>query len=442
MTTNSDRDLVSFGPFTHGVNNRLEDHEIGQDRLRQAVNVRLRDSGLLERRSGFEAYRAAAVKTHSLYPVPDHGIVFVDGTHLVLRNPDAGTEAVLRSDMNANQPVAYVTLPGGDVYFSDGYVNGRISGGELLPWGIAPPAGVPVLSSITGALPAGRYQVALVFVDASGEESGAGLGAEIQVTTGKGIRIAGIPAPTTEGVTGVVVYVSPANGEILYRAITLPLGVTQFDYITASATGRALKTRHITPPPAGRVLAYSAGRIYIGDGPIVWYTEPLQYGRCRKSSNFLLFPGDVSILAGVRDGLYAAADKTYWMSGTDPQAFSQTVVLEFGAAPRSLTALPEPDTWMWYSDRGMVQAGAGGAIREIQSGELFLDAAKAGASIYMEEEGIKQIVSVTQPEQMNDVAVSGSFIEMEVRRSGKRRLPLEAAMVATSTFEMEVIHPL
>jgi len=438
MTANSDSGMQTYGPFTRGVNNRLQDHEISNDRLRQAVNVRLRDTGLVERRSGYALHRAAAVKTHSGYTVPDFGLVFVDGHSMILRNPDTGSESVLRTDMAANQPVAYVTPPGGIVYYSDGAVTGRIAAGEDQPWGIAPPSGVPALSAITGALPPGRYQVALTYIDLGGEESGSGLTAELTVTANHGIRIAGIPAPVTVGVSKVALYVSTANGEMLYHAADLALGVTQFDYITASATGRALKTRYITPPPAGRVLAYSGGRIYIADGPIVWYTEPIQYGRCRKASSFLQFPADVSIMSGVAGGLYVASDKTYWLAGTDPQTFTSKIVLEFGAAPHTLTALPEPDTWMWYSDRGMVQAGPGGAIKELQHAELFLDAANTGASLYMEEEGIKQIVSVTQPKNIAAVAASSSYVDMEVRRSGTRRLPLQSAVAASSAVDMEI----
>jgi len=418
LTQSDEQPLVEFGPFTKGVNNRLQDHELTGDRLRQGVNLRLRDTGRLERRSGFSQVRAAVSKTHSLYTLPDYGLLFVDGTELVRYDPDTGSALILRGDMSPSAPVGYTTPPGGDVYYSDGRVTGRVLQGQNTPWGIAPPSGVPTLTPITGALPEGRYQVAFTYIDASGEESGAGLASSVQISAGYGIRVTGIEPPTTPGVTTLAVYISPPNGEVFYHAADLSTSATQFDYLTPSATGRALRTQFITPPPPGNVLAYCAGRIYIANGNTVWYTEPLQYGRCRRASNFLLFPKHVTLMAGVKDGLYVAADQTYFLDGTDPSAMAPRVVLPFGAAFGSLAAIPKPDTWTWYSDRGIVQATTGGQVKELQADELFLDAATFGASLYMEEQGVKQIISVTKPQGIAAVAAASSFVEMEVRRKG------------------------
>lgn len=440
MTDNADKDLVGYGPFVKGVNNRLQDHELPDDRLRQGVNVRLSDAGLVKRRSGFSLYRAAVTKTHSLFSAGNYGLAFVDGSLLVLRDPSSGVESVLRSDMSPALPVAYVSPPNGRTYYSDGLVTGCLVDGQDEPWGIAPPSLALALTPITGALPPGRYQVALTYIDGQGEESGAGLVAQIVTTAGQGFRISNIAAPTTPGVQRIAIYVSPANGELLYLAAEVTLGTTSFDYITASATGRVLKTMHVTPPPAGTVLAYCGGRLYIADGPIVWYTEPLQYGRCRRASSFLMFPSDVSIMAGVKDGLWVAADQTYWLAGTDPAAFSPSVALPFGAAKGSLAKLPDDpgERWAWRSDRGLVRATTGGQIEELQSGELALDAASFGATLYMEEDGSGQLVSVNQPQGLGDVAAAQSYVDMEVRRSGKRPFPLESVVAAQSLIQFDI----
>lgn len=413
----ADRDLVTFGPFTKGVTNLSEDHELTPDQLRQGVNLLLRDSGRIQRRKGFSLERAAQVEMHSAFGIED-GILFVDGTNLILYDPVGKTERVFRSDAQRTAPLAYVNVPGYGTYYSDGVITGRVSAGQNLPWGTPPPSGLPVVSSTVGALYPGRYQIAFTYLTATGEESGAGLTQVIDIGEGQGMIISS-SAVFAEGAVQLAVYVSPPNGELLYLAGTLAPG-DSLAYITGAATGRVLRTRNLVPPPAGRALGYLAGRIYIADGNILWYTEPLQLNLCRKASNFLLFPGEIKIVAGARDGLYVVADDTHWLPGTDPAAFADAKIIPGSAAKGSLAPFSdEADTWIWFSDFGIVKAGPGGQVQQLQSAYLTTAPGDTGASLFMDDDGTKQIVSISTPRpgELNSGSVASTYLDMEVRRA-------------------------
>lgn len=411
-----DRDLAVFGPFTKGVNNRLSDAALGGDMLRQAVNCYLDDAGRLRRRAG-HARVESATDGHSLY-AGDEGIFFVDGAALRSYNAEADTVASLRADLTSAARMAWLEA-NGEVYYSNGHQRGKIRDGALREWGVEVPSGLPALTAGAGVLPPGRYEVLCTFSNDEGEESGAGRSTGITLATDGAIQASVLPQPTSAEVVAINVYLTPTNGAgVFYRVASVAVGTASVT-ITSFDPTKELKTQFMVPPPAGNVLAYAGGRIFVADGKIVWYTEPYALGRCAVQRSFILFKDDVTLMAGTKNGLYIAAGKTYFMSAADPATAELDVRLPYGAAFGSLAPMPtyaEADAkWTWRSDRGQVIADENGKVTNLQDAQLVLDPCDTGASALIEVDGMKQIVSLGVP-KADSAAEARDFVEMEVRR--------------------------
>lgn len=411
-----DRDLAVFGPFVKGVNNRLSDAAMGSDMLRQAVNAYLDDAGRLSRRDGYGKLQNGTA-AHSLY-AGDEGVYFADGSTLYAYDVEADTLSALRTDLTQGSPIAWLPL-NGELYYANGVQKGKIVASALRDWGVEVPAGIPALAATTGVLTPGRREVVCTFTNDEGEESGAGLSTGITLAATGGITVSSIPQPVSAEVAQINLYMTPANGDgVFYHAVSVPVGTASISLFSLSPT-KELKTQFLVPPPAGRVLAYANGRIYAGDGRILWYTEPLAYGRCAVYRNFLVFNEEVTLAAGVKGGLYVAADKTYFLAG-EPGAAELTPVLNYGAAFGSLAPVPTSANkagavWTWRSDRGQVLADERGQIVPLQEENLAMKPCSTGASLFVEVDGHKQIVSLGVPET-DSSAEARDFVSMEVRR--------------------------
>lgn len=402
-------ELAAFGPFVKGANNRLADHELGHDMLRQAENVVLSDAGRLSLRPGHEQVQAAT-EAHSLFAT-EADVLFAAGASLNRYNPDADTVTALRSDLGAS-PVAYVEV-NGETFYSTDTVRGRVKAGVHREWGVDNPSGLPVLAAVAGALPEGGYQVFATFTNSNNEESGAGLASSITLTGGQGIAITGVPQPVSAEVEVINLYCTPPNGDIFYLLATLAVGTTSHTVLTGPVLGRQCRTQFLVPLPYASALAHAMGRIFGVADKYVFYTEPLAYGLCDRRKNWLPFAAAPTVVAGVEDGLYICADETYFWNGEQLRE-----VLPYGAAFGSLAPMPDGGewAWTWYSDRGQVVAGNGGQVKNLQEAMLAPEAASKGASMLYEADGMKQVVSLFQSRGVESGAKATSFVDMEVRR--------------------------
>lgn len=356
------------------------------------------DDGTLRCRSGTTLRIAGPA--HSAWPDGDGLYAVVDGvlTRYTRAVSGALSGTALRTGMSPDLPVAYLALAG-EVYYSNGAVSGKIVGGSHRPWGVERPSGQPALTTLTsGALYPGRYQVAVTFVDSLGEESGTGHTVAIDVAAGGGIFLSTIPQPVEATVNRRRVYVSEANGEVLYRYGDYGLA-TAGVYIARSATlGKELDTQFLIPPVPGFVLEHCNGRIYIARSNLVYYTEPLRYGAMRLS-NFLPFEEEVRILADGGVGLWVVtASQTYLLQGSGPEDFQLVEKLAYGAAKGSVTKLPGGKLF-WMGAQGPVVANLDGQIEDLTDDEgdrlvhVAINAGKKGACAFIESRGVRQIIA-------------------------------------------------
>jgi hypothetical protein len=392
---------VKLGPWPKGMDNVSPNHALAKDALRRAINLDVLDDGTLQLRSGLTLRIAG--RAHSAWPPDGKGPAFyavLDGvlTRYTRAVSGALTGTALRTGMG-DLPVAYLDLAG-DVYYSNGVVSGKLLAGSFpRPWGVERPSGQPALAALTsGGLFAGRYQVAVTFVDDLGEESGTGHTEAVDVTEGGGIALTKIPQPVDATVSRIRVYISKANGEVLYRYGDYAVGTTAVNLARSSTLGKELDTQFLIPPLPGTILESYNGRIYIRRSNVIYYTEPLRYGAMRLT-NYMAFEEEVRIIKDGGVGLWVAiADKrTVLLQGSGPENFELMEKLPYGAAKGAVTELPG-DKLFWMSSKGPVIA-KGGEIEDLtdDAGDALvhvaIDVGSSGACAFMESRGVRQIIA-------------------------------------------------
>ena len=398
-----------LGPFT-GLNNRLPDHQLGitergrkaGDYLRNAVNVDLTATGTLQRRKG-STLAQAGTDCHSLWSDGERA-VYVDGDTLYQYPRTA-----LRTGLVPGRRVSYCETPAGDVIWSNGTVMERIRAGASAPLGLAVPNPAPtVTASVGGGLRAGVYQVAITATNADGEESGATWPVQVSVADSGRIEVTGLPGSLTN------IYISPLNGDTLYLAAT----TTASSYIIPimGTLRQSLQTLGLRPMPAGEIVREHGGRLLVVSGSTLYYSEPFGYGLHDPLRGRVPFGGRITLLAPVEGGCYVGTEtETFWLPGGDIEKTEIVELLPYGAVPGTDTALENESGVAWMSMRGLIVADARGQAKNVQEDTVAVAPAVSGATLYREQDGMRQLVAAVSGAQESRAAAN-SFMTMEVVR--------------------------
>lgn len=170
------------------------------------------------------------------------------------------------------------------------------------------------------------------------------------------------------------------------------------------------------PPLPCTVMWYWMGRMWMGVGPILWYTEPYALHRVKYQKNFIPFPKQIQIIAPVVDGLWVATtDETYFLPGTDPAQMTAILNLNYGAVWGTAVGVPNSNDVMWRSTRGAVLATEGGQVKNFVEDHAVANPAEIGAAIIREQDGLRQFISTAVPTGSSPM-VASSWAEAEIIR--------------------------
>jgi hypothetical protein len=394
------------------MNNRDPDFTLSKNALRNAVDVDVLRTGHVRVRAGYG--RRVSGRAHSLFPHRGAFYGVVNGT---LTRYTRGTDGALagqalRSGFVPSYPVAYEPMEG-DLYYTNGIITGRLRAGTTdVPWGVPWPNNAPVLiPALDGGLEARRYQIAVTAVAADGEESGCGPAFVVDVAQGGGI-LATLPAAPNAYVTGIRVYRTHPNGEVLYRYATYAAG-TGTVLIGVSATlGQALSTQFLIPPPPGQALCYFNGRMYIAQGSILWYTEPIQGGAMRVTGH-LPFHADIDVVAPAQNGIYVVTDATYFLPGTKPSDFERLDRLPYGGARGSRFEFPDRIRRGWLGDRGLVVADGAGGVSCVTEQSIAMGRYRSASVTYRQGPAGQHVVVQPHGLLIDSSLVSQDFLKSE-----------------------------
>jgi hypothetical protein len=412
---------VKLEGWRRGMNTLLRDDSLPLDALRRCVNYDIDDEGRIERRVGRDRVYTGSIQAGTLWSGKDRTL-FVEGGDLkeLLRMSNGSYAALTLHASVGVYPMSYLEL-NGQVYYSNPLVSGVITKiGVSRPWGLPAPVTQPNLTAggPGGQLAIGRYQVAVTFLTSDGEESGTGVAAEVEVTTDGGtISLSSFPPPPS-GAAYVRVYCSHVHGEGLYRVADLPANTSIYQIVAVSNVATALlRTQFCERPPAGQLLEYHNGRVYIASGNVVWMTEPLRYGCVHQGRGFLLFPKPVTVLKAVSDGLFVCSDLTYFIQGFDTPQLKQREVLPYGGVYNTGVDLPNYDAVAWFSHQGITLGARSGEILNVMQDRVAVAQYGSGVMQVREMNGTRQIIANLKDAELPTFAAP-DYVSLEAARAG------------------------
>lgn len=370
--------------------------------VRRAENIDIRRNGSFQRRQGYSVAVAGA-DFHSLFS-SRRGVLVGRGSKVYALDTTTFGPTLL-CDMGAHAPVDF-TEYNGHTYLinrsSFWWIPGDASAARRV--GVALPDRIPdVVAAETGALPAGRYVVALSCTDDRGEESPTKIIGQVHLPAGGGVQLTNIESSLQPGAYRV--YLSPPDGDALYLAEEFSRSFGQY-LVTQPGDGAIRSSQHLAPMPAGEFVRATAGRIFVATGDTLYYSEPLRPHLHDPRHNFITFQGRIRFIEALVSGLFVGDDRgVWWLPGTDPTQFSlrlassalpvaRSSVLVNGAHFSREITTTDLDVAVWLSSEGYVLGRPSGDAVSLHPERVRVAADLEGRSVFLIRDGIKQIITL------------------------------------------------
>lgn len=301
---------ITLDQFT-GVNNQLAPDDMGASDLAACTNLDVNDAGSLVGRLGLE--RVWAGEAHSLAGAL--GALFFRSEDKLMRLDGSAAEAL---DAGLGGPTCYVEAAH-RLYYSDGTLCRVLADGQAQAWGLPPPA------FDLGGAPAGDCLVTATYLRGRDE-----FGARTPASVGESFTV---DVPDHPGATHKAVYLSRPGSSVLRRAAVVPAASGPITINADMATGPALETLHKTPPPGHAVSAAWNGRVLVGAGAFLLYSDPFRFGLFDPMRQSMPFSHEVTALVAVSPSalIVGTTDAVYRLSGPDIAGASLVQIADFGA---------------------------------------------------------------------------------------------------------------
>ena len=404
-----------------GLNNVSSPENTAIDYLKKALNVNIDKTGNISKRKG---YSKVANGSWGTIWASQNGLGCYGSldNNLVQVYPDYST-VLLREDVGTSLSFEEID---GRIYYTSPSSNGIIFNGSERPWGIEKNHLSPSLSITSGNLPPGIYQVNFTYVYTDGRESGCSRASVIELTVNSGITVQ-IPTHSDLGIVYARVYCSNQNGNTLYFSGLATLNST---YTISSVSGLVdpLRFFNIDKAPKGHICKYYRGRMYVAQDNILWFSEPFQYDQFRLDSNYFEFPDKILEVMPVEDGIWIGSDRLYYLSGEEPEKFKRTLKEEIKIIPGTSTKVsgsyihmdntPIGYKWLVSSDLGIWVLFNQGLCINLTSQNISLDSADSGTSIFLQDSGMNQYLSILKTNENPNNSVVGDLVETQIIRNG------------------------
>lgn len=413
--------VVSYNSFK-GLNNVLDPQSTDPTYLKKVLNIDIDKTGGLSKRKGYTKKDTASYTSlwNSSIGLGCYG---VRNGSLVRLHSDYSYN-VLLSNINDDQ-VSFEEVDD-TIYLTSNSFNGIITNGTFRSWGIPKNTTSPNLTSSTGLLPEGTYQVSYTYVYSDGRESGTKSASLITISDNSKITL-NIPTNPDVNIIYARVYCSTTDGSILFYSGIGILG-SSYSINSTSTLVSPLKTFNLDKAPLGSIVKYYKGRVYIASGNILWYSEPWQYEYFKLDSNYIEFPEDIVEVMPVEDGLWIGSDRLYFLSGEEPSTFRRVTKEVIRVVRGTSTLIPGSYTpsdglsggykWIVSSDLGIFMLHSQGIATNLSSPNVSLDSADSGSSIFLQTNGINQYLSILKTNQNPNNSVATDLVEGVIIRNG------------------------
>lgn len=391
--------VVDEGVYEHrqflGLRNRVGPSGFELGDLDAAENIDLDDGGGAMLRRGHGAASIAG-SCHSLWSNGDFCYAVI--ANALTQVLPGLTTKTLRSGLTPERRVEYVAV-GDRTFYANGIENGVIQAGASRSWGLPVPH-APAVSLVPGELLPGRYQVALTYLRADLQESGASLATVVDVVAGQGLSIALPTSPSSE-ITTTAVYVSKSDGATLYLSQMVASAATLAVYLYPGPTVATLGTQHLSPPPVGDFLGIYNGHALVAAGDTLFYSEPYAYELfdLRKRQRF---GSRIVMLAPVKGGVFVGTEnQTIFLEGPTPDRFNFQILSDYGVIPHTASrtsasrveAARTGDCVVWTSKRGICAGFDGGTMLNLTEDRFAYPVQPTGGGLVRLWRGINQYVA-------------------------------------------------
>ena len=377
-------------PRFMGLNTASDPVRLQQGWLTVADNVDVTGAGALVRRQGRELVTSGAFT--GIYSTLDRKRMYVvDAGAIKSVAPDM-TLTTLATGLKA-LPMHWAEI-NGRVFFANGRDYGVIEpAGQVLTWSWEIPGQVQ-LQPTSGAMAAGKYEVACTFILPDGRETGAGDATSIELGADCGLVITQIPH--IEGCK-TRVYIGPADSTVLQHAFTTTLPAATWN-ASPNALGEELVTQGLDPiPPGASLPAAWAGRMWVAqpiasrDMSVIWSSEPLAPHLFNLRQGFLSVPGQVVMLLAHEVGLIVGTERAIHVWNGE----SLAQVAGYGVVPgwAGVTEVDSRTAYFW-SKRGLCR---GLPFQNLTDGHLRVDTGKQVGVAVVNHGGLRKFIAATAP---------------------------------------------
>lgn len=257
---------------------------------------------------------------------------------------------------------------------------------------------------------------------------------------------------------GQIYFTSATNAGIIYEAEQSvgPWGPSQDIWLSPVVNPTtnlpAIRGRLLGSPPLATSLAYYNGRLYLGQGNVVWATELFSYNFVDKTKNYLQFEGNVLFLGEVTDGLYVGTTEGVWFLAGPAFPLKRTRVMDSPVIAGSMVYIPgelanPPQigentatevaiSIMFTTTRGICVALDGGRAYNLTEGKFFFPVAKRASAFFRRQDGMNQYIVVGDSEgQPLNGARSGDYVDPAIVRGNTFWVGINEQLNALDTVD-------
>lgn len=184
-------------------------------------------------------------------------------------------------------------------------------------------------------------------------------------------------------------------------------GVRVSPVMTPTDTLGAIAGRLLSAPPLAGIIEHYRGRIYLATGNVLWHTELYLYDKVDRTKGFVQFEDEITMVAGVSDGLYVGTTKgLYFLQGTAAGGLKSALVVESPVIAGSLAwvpttkvhpsagqqPLPEGDSAVFMTQAGICVGLDGGTTFNLTKDRVVFPQLHGGAALYRDDAGMSTYI--------------------------------------------------
>jgi hypothetical protein len=153
----------------------------------------------------------------------------------------------------------------------------------------------------------------------------------------------------------------------------------------------------------GHILEYYNNRLCAAYDSIIYYSDATILTRMDKRKNAIAFPGRITMMKAVFDGIYVSSGGiTQFMAGDDPSEFVLSPATDTEAIEGTAITV-EGDgkeaaskTVYWLTEDGVYKGYKGGAAILMQEGRFSIEDLVQGAAILKTDNGYSQYLAISE----------------------------------------------